>query len=116
MKIQVQADAELNEILVKAVLPREPGVVFQTAGEAGLARLNDKEVLALAARSGRLPVTHGRKTMPRYFAEFIATETSAGVLIVPQKLPISQVVDDLILIWSTSEAEEWRNRIYMLPL
>jgi hypothetical protein len=116
VKPRFQADADLNEILVKAALRREPGLDFQTAGAGGLRGLNDREVLALAARSGRLLATHDRKTIPRHFAEFIATETSAGVLIIPQKLPVTRVVEELILIWAASEADEWRNRIYILPL
>jgi hypothetical protein len=31
MKVRFQADADLNEILVKAMLRREPGVDVQTA-------------------------------------------------------------------------------------
>ena len=116
MKVRFQADADLNEILVRAVMRREPGVDFQTAPAAGLAGLIDRDVLALAARSGRLLVTHDRKTMPKHFVEFIASQSSAGVLIVPQKLPVTQVVEDLLLIWAVTEAAEWTNRIYSLPL
>jgi hypothetical protein len=116
MKIRFQADADLNEILVKALLRREPGIDTQTARTAGLDGLSDIDVLALAARSGRLLLTHDRKTMPRHFASFIASQSSAGVLIVPQNLPISQAVEELILVWVASEAEEWINRIYSLPL
>ncbi len=54
--------------------------------------------------------------MPRHFAEFVAAQRSAGVVIVPQKLPVSQAVEELILIWAASEAEEWINRIYVLPV
>jgi hypothetical protein len=115
MKVRFQADADLNEILVKGVLRRESGIDFRTARQA-LQGLPDADVLALSASSGRLLVTHDRKTMPQHFAEFISANTSAGVLIVPQNLLIARVIDDLILIWAASEAEEWRNRIYMLPL
>lgn len=79
MKVRFQADADLNEILIKATLRREPAIDFQTARAAGLSGLSDRKVLALAAQSGRLLLSHDRKTMPRHFAEFIATETSAGV-------------------------------------
>ena len=116
MKIGYQADADLNEILIKATLRREPAIDFQTARAAGLPGLNDRDVLAMAARSGRLLLTHDRKTMPSHFAEFIATDTSAGVLVIPQKLPVARVVEDLVLIWAASEAEEWINRIHSLPL
>ena len=54
--------------------------------------------------------------MPRHFAKFIIHETSAGLLIVRQSLPISVVVDDLLLIHATTEAEEWVNRLGFLPL
>ena len=54
--------------------------------------------------------------MPLHFANFIATQTSAGVVIVSQDLPIRQAVEDLVLIWEASEAEEWINRIDSLPL
>lgn len=116
MTIRFQADADFNQIIVKAILRREPGIDFQTAHTAGLSGLEDPEVLSLAAREGRVLVSHDRKSMPRHFAAFIQEGTSAGVLIVPQKLPILSVVDDLILIWSASQVEEWINRIYTLPI
>ena len=78
--------------------------------------LRDPAVLALAAREGRVLVTHDQKTMPRHFAEFIAAEASPGVLIIPQQLPVVTAVEDLLLIWSTMDAEEWRNTIRFLPL
>ena len=53
---------------------------------------------------------------PKHFSEFIAIQSIAGVLIVPQKLPVTQVVEDLILIWAVTEPTEWTNRIYSLPL
>ena len=83
---------------------------------AGLEGLNDEQVLALAAREGRILVTHDQKTMPRHFANFITSQTSPGLLIVPQHAPYATVVDDLVLISLASEAEEWVNRICSLPL
>ncbi len=116
MSVRFQADADLNHIIVKATLRREPRIDFQTAHVAGLAGLRDSEVLELAAQVGRVLVTHNRKTMPKHFAEFIVHTTSSGVIVIPQKLPIRAVVDDLLLVWTASEAEEWINRIQVLPL
>ena len=116
MTIQFQADADLNQIILLAVRRREPSIDFQTAIEAGLSGVNDPEVLARAAREERILVTHDRKTMPRHFFTFITEATSAGILIVPQHLPVAAVVDDLLLIWYASEAEEWINQIRSLPL
>jgi hypothetical protein len=78
--------------------------------------LKDEAVLAMAAKEGRVLVTHDRKTIPSFFGEFIKSNPSSGVLIVPQRLPVADVVDDLILLWAITEAEEWTNSIRSLPL
>lgn len=116
MRIRFQADADFNQIIVAAVLRRLPEAQFRSATDAGLAGLDDREVLALAAREGRLLVTHDKNTMPGHFAEFVARTTSPGVIVVPQSLPVGRVLEDLTLIWSASEAAEWTNRIAYLPL
>ncbi len=70
MRIRFQADADLNQTIVAAVLRRLPEADLRTAADGGLAGLHDLEVLALAARDGRLLVTSDRQTMPRHFGEF----------------------------------------------
>jgi hypothetical protein len=116
MKIRYQAHADLNQIIVKATLRLEPTIDFQTAYSAGLAGLDDREVLKLAAEQGRVLVSHDRKTMPTYFGEFIRSENCPGLLIVSQKQPISEVAEDLLLIWLASEPEAWVNRMRSLPI
>jgi Domain of unknown function (DUF5615) len=116
MKVRFQADADFNQVIVKAILRYEPNLDFQTAQAGNLIGLSDPDVLTTSAQLGRLLVTHDRKTMPRYFAELIMNSESAGVIVVPQAMAIRTVVDDLVLIWAASEAEEWINRIRSLPL
>ncbi len=74
------------------------------------------EVLELAAQQGRILVTHDRKTMPSEFAKFVVNRQCTGVVIVSKKLAIETVIEELILIWSVSSAEEWINRIAKIPL
>lgn len=116
MRIRFQADADLNQILVRACQRAEPEMDFQTAADAGLIGLSDPEVLDIVANLERVLVTHDRRTIPRYFAERLVHAWSNGVIVVPQSMAIRAVVDDLVLIWSASEAEEWVNRIRSLPL
>lgn len=116
MKIKFQADADFNQNILNATIRGEPLIDFQSAAAAGITGLDDTQVLSLAARSGRVLVTHDQTTMPTFFADFILSESSAGVLIVPQHLPANVVVDDLLLIWLATEAEEWMNRIAYLPM
>lgn len=114
--IRYQADADLNQAIVTGVLRQEPQIDFQTAFDARLDSLNDLEVLALVADQKRILVTHDRKTMPYYFAEYISQDKSAGVLIVSKRTDVKIIIDELILIWSVSSAEEWINRIAKIPL
>jgi len=116
MPIRFQADADLNQIIVSAVLRRVPAIDFKTATTAGLAGLKDQEVLAVAARDGRILVTHDQATMPRYFGEFVRSQHSPGLIVVPQHLPIGEVADDLILIWTATQAGGWTDRIAFLPI
>jgi hypothetical protein len=111
MAVRFQADADLNQIIVSAVVRHEPAIDFRTALAAGLAGVADREVLTLAARGRRLLVTHDRATMPRHFREFIRSQHSAGVIVIPQDLQIRTAADDLILIWT---ARVGRHRAYAL--
>jgi hypothetical protein len=116
MTIRCQADADLNQVIVSAVLRREPAIEFRTATAAGLPGLPDPEVLVRSAGDDRILVTHDQTTMPRHFGEFVRSRPSPGLIVVPQHLPLRQVVDDIILIWTATEAREWVNRIAFLPI
>jgi hypothetical protein len=116
MKIRYQADNDLNRAIVEAVWRLEPRIDFQSAQAAKLDGVPDDSVLARAAAEQRILVSHDVKTMPRHFAEFLQTSISAGVLIAPQSLARGKVVDDLLLLWMVDDAEDWVNRIRILPL
>jgi hypothetical protein len=114
--VRFQADADLNQAIVTGVVRRQPDINFQTATEANLEGLKDLEVLALSAKQRRVLVTYDRRTMPTEFARFIVDKQSSGVLILSRKTALETVIEELILIWSTSTAEEWINRIAKVPL
>lgn len=97
------------------MLRREPGVDIRSAVEAGLAGLDDAEVLALAAEAGRVLLMHDLKTMPRHFAERTASGSSAGVVIVPQSVGIGPAVEYVLVIWATTRDEEWVDRLFFVP-
>jgi len=116
MNVRFQADADLNEDIVAGVVRREPTIDFQTADEANLRGLPDPQVLALAAQENRILVTHDRRTMPRHFANFVVNHESPGVVIIAQKVNVNAAIEELLLVWAASQAEEWLNLIVDLPL
>lgn len=116
MKIRYQADADLNEDIVTGARRRAPEIDFQTAREAHLENLKDPEVLALAAQLGRILVSHDRRTMPAHFGEFIQTQQSPGLFVISQRADLLLAIEELILIWTASEAEEYVNSLRTIPL
>jgi hypothetical protein len=54
--------------------------------------------------------------MPRYFGELLLRrQSSPGVFLVSHYAAIGAVIDELVLIWAASDAEEWKNRILNIP-
>ena len=116
MRAKFLADANFDLVMLVAIKRRELAFDYQTALEAGLTGLQDPDVLAIAAREGRVLLTHDVRTIPQHFASFIGEHTSTGMLLVPQSLTRRHVVEDLLLVWTAMEAEEGTNRIMSLPL
>ncbi|WP_199349331.1 DUF5615 family PIN-like protein [Nostoc flagelliforme] len=114
--ISYQADADLNQAIVTGVLRQERWIDFQTAKAAGLKGVKDSEVLAIAVQQERILVSYDLKTMPSEFAKFIRSNDSAGLIIVPQKLPIEVAIKELLMIWAIDSAEEWVDRIGIRPI
>jgi hypothetical protein len=54
--------------------------------------------------------------MPAQFARFSMTAESPGVILLREAISISTAIEELILIWSASEAEEWKGRLVWIPL
>ena len=110
------ADENFNAKIIAGLLRKEPSIDFQTAKAAGILGLADGEVLAIAARERRILVSHDRETMPGHLNRFMAESESAGVLIVSHNLPIRDAIEEILLAWAASEADEWRNLLAFLPI
>ena len=54
--------------------------------------------------------------MPGHFARFLEKRSSPGIIIVSQDLDIGAAIEDLLLIWAATEANEWLNHLGFVPL
>ncbi|MBF6591607.1 MAG: DUF5615 family PIN-like protein [Ktedonobacterales bacterium] len=116
-RVRFQADANLNAVIIKGTLRRQPLVDMRTAEVAGLAGVPDPEVLARTAQAARVLVSHDFHTLPGHFADFLASgQHSPGVLLLHQTLPVAQAIAALLLVWDASDPAEWRDRLTYLPL
>ncbi len=109
MKIRFQADNDLRKAIARATIRRNAEIDFRGTPAA------DPEVLALAAREGRILVSHDFQTMPSRFREFTESQRSPGVLLIAQDLPARQAVESLLLMWEVSKPEDWENRLCLIP-
>ena len=116
MSIRFLADADLKRAIIDGSLHQERAIDFAGAAEAGLPGRPDSEVLGIAARLGRVLVSHDRRSMPLHFARFLSEgNRSPGVLLISQAVPVAEAIDSLVLIWSASWPSELENRIHYLP-
>ena|SRR5437867_8998604 len=116
MKVRFMADYDFNGEIVDGLLRREPSIDLKSGVEAELQAVADPDVLETAANEGRLLITHDQRTMPFHFGQFILRRKSPGVFIIPQRMGIGAAIEELLLIWSASDGEEWANLILYLPL
>jgi predicted nuclease of predicted toxin-antitoxin system len=111
VKARFLADVNFKQHIIDGVVRQVPEIDFQAAHDANLHGLPDAQVLAVAAREGRVLVTQDQRTMPAHFGEFIKTHNSPGVVIVSQKMATRRAIEGLILIWMASDADEYVNSI-----
>ena len=116
MKIRFLADANFNQKIVAGLLLREPQIDFELPQNVIPEKMEDPQVLELGATRGRIIVTHDVRTMPDHFSDFVADQPGPGMILVPKKTPIGAAIEDLLLIWQVSDAEEWINQMRRLPL
>jgi hypothetical protein len=116
MRPRFQADADCNHKIVVGIRRREPAVDILSAHAGGVTGLSDPEVLAIAAASSRIVLSHDRKTMPGCFTRFRTTGSSPGVIIVSQELDIGAAVEGPPPIRAATDAEEWVGRTGFMPV
>ncbi len=118
-QVRFLIDESLWLSLVAALRRAEPGLDVWRVGQTGMPAFGspDSELLAFCQREQRLLVSLDRATMPDQVAATIAAGGATwGVLLVTRRCSFRQLLDDLILIWSATEPEEWRDSIHYLPL
>lgn len=117
MIVRFLADEDMDAAIIRSLRSREPAIDILDVKTTGLRGMKDPALLELAARQGRIVVSHDRDTMIRHFCERIeAGEPAPGLFIVSQRPDaIGEIIEWLLLVWTASQAEEWRNRIVYLP-
>ena len=116
MRPRFQADADFNHKILVGLRRREPSIDILSADDGSIVGLPDADVLTMAAVPGRILISHDRRTMPTHFTRFREKRLSPGIIIVSQELNIGAAIDNLLLIWTATDAEEWVTQIGFVPV
>lgn len=116
MKARFLMDVNVDRRIVDGLLRRDETIDILTHEAAGIAEYSDAEVLRTAAEQRRILVTQDQGIQKAFKQHLAKGETSPGVFIARQGLQIGQLIEDLHVIWSLSDAGEWVNRLLWLPL
>jgi hypothetical protein len=115
--LRLLIDQDVDHDILRGLQRRIPQLDAVTAFEIRMSEATDPELLNWAAQEGRIIVTHDRTTMPAHAADLMGEgKNIAGLFVVPRSLSLHQVIEDLELMITCSENDEWVNVIRYLPL
>jgi hypothetical protein len=115
--IRFVADEDFDNRILRGLLRRQPDLEIIRLQDTPLAGADDPAILEWASQESRVLLTHDVSTMTSHaYARIRAGKRVAGIIEVPQSLPIGQAIADLLTIATCSFSEELENQIQYLPL
>lgn len=117
MSLRFLADENFNGRVVAALRRERPDLDLIRAQDTELLGRPDEEVLELAARDGRVVLTHDISTMVGYAWDRVgAGLPMAGVVAVRLEIPIGSVLADLLSLMAQSSMEDMNAKVLYFPL
>jgi|CXWL01.1.fsa_nt_gi hypothetical protein len=114
--LKLLLDQDFDHDIIRGLCQRIPELNYTTAYALGLSDAPDPQLLLRAAAEGRILLTHDELSMPGHFFALINSgETLEGVVIVPRRLSMREVIDDLYLIVNCTSHEDWKDNYRVLP-
>lgn len=115
--VRFLCDENFNRIIIRGVLLRLPDLDVIRVQEVGLRTADDPAILEWATQNDRILLTHDRATMPDFAYNRITQNMGmAGVFVVQAQMPVRQAFDELVLLATCSQPDEWQNMVVFLPL
>jgi len=111
-------DEDTANALIEGLLRREPAVDAVRVGQPGAPPrgTKDPELLLAAEAAGRTLVSNDRSTLPDHLADHFAGDHHTwGVILLRGGFPLGRYIEDLLMIWSATTAEEWQDRTDYIP-
>jgi hypothetical protein len=111
------ADENFNNDVIRGVHRRDHRVVIARVQDVGLSGAADPDVLHWAAENAVLVLTHDVTTMTKHAIERVRLgQRMPGLFEAGRRVPLANVIDDIVLIATCSLGDEWEGRVTYLPL
>jgi hypothetical protein len=115
--LKLAIDENVDNRILHGLLLRMPGLDIKRVQDAGLAGVDDPNVLSWAADEGRIVVTHDKRTMIGYAYERVETGLfMPGLFAIKLYAGIGQVIEDMVMIIEGSTVDEWNGKVEYIPL
>jgi predicted nuclease of predicted toxin-antitoxin system len=99
------ADENFNNDILRGLLRRDPSLDIVRIQDVGLTKAPDPIVLEWAAHENRVLLTHDRNTITKFAYERVVSGK-----------PMPGVIEDILLVATTSDSGDWEGQIIYLPL
>jgi predicted nuclease of predicted toxin-antitoxin system len=115
--LRLLSDENFNGDVVRGLFLRQPTLDLLRVQDVGLRKVDDPAILDWAASNGRILLTHDRATMPDFAYERLSQgQQMSGLFVINDRMPVRQVIDELLLLNDCSEQDEWKGIVLYLPL
>jgi len=113
----LMSDENFNGDILRGIFLRRADFDIVRVQDIGLEGADDPTILARAAQLQRVLLTHDRATIPDFaYQRVIDGLPMPGVIIVNDRLPLRQVIEDILVLTKCSQPSEWENIVLYLPL
>ncbi len=115
--LRLLSDENFNGDIVRGIFLRKSNIDLIRVQDVGLQQVDDPKILEWAAINNRIILTHDRATMPNFaYERLLRSEQMSGLFVFNDRIPIRQAIDELILLITCSEQDEWKGIVLYLPL
>lgn len=117
MTIKFLVDENFSHKTLAGIKRRDPDIDVVSVQDVDLRENSDPDVLEWAAQEGRIVVTHDVSTLAVFAFDRVADgRPMPGVIEIPETVPMSVIIDELVLIAGASDSDEWKDTVRYLPL
>lgn len=118
-RIQYLLDEHMETRLREQLLHHASELTVWMIGDPGAPHYGtlDPDLLVWCEANGFLLVTRNRRSMPGHLHDHLAEgHHVSGIFVVPPQMTMGALIEQLLLAWDVSEAEEYRDLLLYLPL